>query len=48
MISPEHAEILRNWKEREFVDPKFDFEELTEHYMENLLKMVITCLITFM
>ena len=39
MISPEHAEILRDWKERGFVDLEFDFEELTEHYMGKLTKV---------
>ena len=38
-ISPEHAEILRNWKEMGFVDPEFDFKELTEHYMGKLTKV---------
>ena len=39
-ISPEHAEILHDWKERGFVDSEFDFEELTEHYMGKLTKVV--------
>ena len=39
-ISPEHAEILCDWKERGFVDLEFDFEELTEHYMGKLTKVV--------
>ena len=39
MISPEHAEILHNWKERGFVDPQFEFEELTEQYIGQLTKI---------
>ena len=39
-ITAEHAELLRNWKERGFVDPEFDFKELTEHYMGTLTKVV--------
>ena len=39
-ISPEHAQILRDWKERGFVDPEFDFKELTPHYMGKLMKVV--------
>ena len=39
-ISPEHAEVLRNWKERGYVDPQFEFEELTEHYMGQFTKIV--------
>ena len=38
-ISPEHVEVLRNWKERGFVDPQFEFEELTEHYIGQLTKV---------
>ena len=39
-ISPEHVQILCDWKERGFVDPEFDFEELTPHYMGKLMKVV--------
>ena len=39
MISLEHAEVLHNWKERGFVDPQFEFEELTEHHMGQLTKV---------
>ena len=39
-ISPEHAEVLRKWKEREFVAPDFEYEELTEHYIGQLTKVV--------
>ena len=39
MISQEHAQILPDWKERGFVDPEFDFEELTPHYMGTLTKV---------
>ena len=35
-ISQEHAQIIRDWKERGFVDPEFDFEELRPHYMGKL------------
>ena len=28
-ISQEYAQILHDWKERGFVDPEFDFKELT-------------------
>ena len=38
-ISQEHVKILSDWKERGFVDPEFDFEELTPHYMEKLTKV---------
>ena len=38
-ISPEHVEILHNWKERGFVDTQFEFEELTEHYIGQLTKV---------
>ena len=38
-ISKEHVAILCNWKERGFVDPKFEFEELTEHYIRELTKI---------
>ena len=39
-ISPEHAQILRDWKGRGFVDLEFDFKELTPHYMGKLTKAV--------
>ena len=39
MISPEHVEILHNWKERGFVDLQFEFEELTEQYIGQLTKI---------
>ena len=38
-ISPEDVQILHDWKERGFVDPEFDFEELTPHYMGKLTKV---------
>ena len=38
-ISQEHAQILRDWKERGFVDPEFDFEELIPHYMGKLMNV---------
>ena len=38
-ISPEHAEVLRKWKERGFVDPDFVYEELTDHYIGQLTKV---------
>ena len=37
-ITEEHAAVLHNWKERGYVGPKFEFEELTEHYMGQLTK----------
>ena len=40
MISPEHAQILHDWKERGFVDPEFDFKEPAPHYMGKLMKVV--------
>ena len=39
-ISPEHAEVLRKWKERGFVAPDFVYEELTDHYIGQLTKVV--------
>ena len=30
---------MMNWKERGFVDAKFEFKELTEHYMGQLTKV---------
>ena len=38
-VSEEHATILCTWKQRGFVEPSFDFEELTEHYMGQLCNM---------
>ena len=38
-ISPEHAEVLRKWKERGFVDADFVYEELTDHYIGQLTKV---------
>ena len=38
-ISPEHTEVLRKWKERGFVAPDFEYEELTEHYIGQLTKV---------
>ena len=38
-ISPEHAEVLRKWKERGFVAPDFVYEELTDHYIGQLTKV---------
>ena len=38
-ISPEHAEVLCNWKEKGFVDLQFEFKELTEHYIGQLTKV---------
>ena len=40
-ISPEHAEVLQKWKERGFVAPDFEYEELTDHYIGQLQR---TCL----
>ena len=38
-ISPEHAEVLRKWKEGGFVALDFEYEELTEHYIGQLMKV---------
>ena len=38
-ISPEHAEVLRKWKERGFVDLDFLYEELTDRYIGQLTKV---------
>ena len=38
-ISLEHAEVLRKWKERGFVDPDFVYEEFTDHYIGQLTKV---------
>ena len=39
-ISTEHAEVLQKWKERGFLAPDFEYEELTSHYMGQLNKVV--------
>ena len=37
-VSKEHADVLRQWKQRGFLAPDFEYEELTSHYMEQLNK----------
>ena len=37
-VSKEHADVLRQWKQRGFLAPDFTYEELTSHYMEQLNK----------
>ena len=37
-LSKEHADVLRQWKQRGFLAPDFEYEELTSHYMEQLNK----------
>ena len=37
-LSTEHADVLRQWKQRGFLAPDFEYEELTSHYMEQLNK----------
>ena len=39
-VSKEHADVLRQWKQRGFLAPDFEYEELTSHYMEQLNKAV--------
>ena len=38
-VSTEHAEVLQKWKERGFLAPDFEYEELTSHYMGQLNKV---------
>ena len=38
-VSPEHTEVLQKWKERGFVAPDFEYEELTDHYIGQLTKV---------
>ena len=37
-LSTEQADVLRQWKQRGFLAPDFEYEELTSHYMEQLNK----------
>ena len=37
-VSKEHADVLRQWKQRGFLTLDFEYEELTSHYMEQLNK----------
>ena len=37
-LSTEHADVLRQWKQRGFLAPDFEYEELMSHYMEQLNK----------
>ena len=37
-LSTEHADVLRQWKQRGLLAPDFEYEELTSHYMEQLNK----------
>ena len=37
-VSKEHADVLQQWKQRGFLAPDFEYEELTSHYMEQLNK----------
>ena len=37
-VSKEHTDVLRQWKQRGFLAPDFEYEELTSHYMEQLNK----------
>ena len=39
-LSTEHADVLRQWKQRGFLALDFEYEELTSHYMEQLNKAV--------
>ena len=39
-LSTEHTDVLRQWKQRGFLAPDFEYEELTSHYMEQLNKAV--------
>ena len=38
-LTPEHADVLRKWKERGLLALDFVYEELTPHYMEQLNKV---------